>query len=159
MEVFDRENEEGFVLLYSFPQKQNDSPALFYTLNFSITEAYESKDVIIQDADVSVVHFSKSSVTLSNNQVIPLHPTELSTLAYLINELLVQLPKLKSKCERQEEVLLDYRQRLGITEPASPERQKKKGVNRDLLNPRVKKPTAISKQPKKRGFVDEDEQL
>ena len=147
MQVFEKlsQDDDDYILLYDM-QAGN-----FHTINFTELKAH-SKNRNIDDG-VSVVQFTKSSVTLSNNETFQLDTTAYNSVAAFVPELLIQLPKLMSKCERQEELLLDYKQRLGISDPSSPDRKKKTtNVKRDLLNPRIKKPTTGAK----RGFVEEE---
>jgi hypothetical protein len=148
--VFDSvalENNEDFILIYS----KDD----IYSFNLILLQAYHAKITSFKRNEeiLDIVSFKPQEAILSNNKCITLKPVEISKVSPIIMEILLQYPKLKSKAERQEELIMDLEQRLGI--PDAPGLTKKRPSGpRDLINPRLKKPT---KSTKPKGFVDEDD--
>lgn len=153
--VFESASKDSYILLF----KLDKDEIKLYTINLDKRDANQKHqkdpDSNSSYSDLSVVEFTKQSVTLSNNKVINLLPVDITCVFPIINSLLLSLPSLKNKCERQDELLADYKQRLGIsTEGDKTSTQNaKKPSGRDLLNPRMKKAAV----PAKRGaFVDQE---
>jgi hypothetical protein len=144
-----KESNGDFILVYS----KDD----IYTFNLLLLQAFHGEITSGKKSDeaLNIVSFTPQEAVLSNNKTVALKPIEISKVSSIIMDILLQYPKLKTKSDRQEEVIMDLKQRIGIPDAPSPTKKRPSGP-RDLINPRVKKPT---KSKTLKGFVDEDNQL
>src|SRR5436309_2105595 len=115
--VFDsasQENGEDYILVYS----QDD----IYTLCLALSKAYHAKikSSKMTGENPTIVSFEPREAALSNNNSVTLKPIEISSIYPILMDILLQYPKLKEKAGRQDEIIIDYKQRLGITDPSSP---------------------------------------